>query len=204
MKKYPEEKYNIVKLYIIDKKWSSVMIFEKPGKDNTDKTVECAINAARERGIKYIILASHTGFTAKKFIGLDDIKVICVSGVNGAREKGVNSMPKEVRKELIDAGIEVVTATHVLSGVERGISSKFQGMYPAEIMAHTLRMFSQGVKVCVEIAIMALDADVIPFGEPVIAVGGTGNGADTVAIITPSHAAYVLETKVHEILCKPY
>ena len=180
------------------------MIFEKPGKDNTDAAIKCALDAASERGIKYIVLASHTGFTAKKLLGVDDVKVICVSGVNGAREKGVNSMPKEVRKELIEGGIEVVTATHVLSGVERGISSKVGGMYPAEIMAFTLRMLSQGVKVCVEIAIMALDADVIPFGEPVIAIGGTGNGADTVAIVTPSHAAYVFETKVHEILCKPY
>ncbi|MCL1830084.1 MAG: hypothetical protein FWG21_01495 [Oscillospiraceae bacterium] len=180
------------------------MIFEKPGKNHTDAVVEIAVNAARERGIGYIVLASHTGFTAKKFMGLDDIKVICVSGVNGAREKGVNAMSKETRQELIDGGVEVVTATHVLSGVERGISTKTGGMYPAEIMAFTLRMFSQGIKVCVEIAIMALDADTVPYGSPVVAVGGTGNGADTVAIVTPSHAASVFETKVHEILCKPY
>jgi len=180
------------------------MIFEKPGKDHTDDVVEIALNAARERGIKYIVLASHTGFTARKFIGIDDVKVICVSGVNGAREKGVNAMSKETRSELIAGGVDVVTATHVLSGVERGISTKVGGMYPAEIMAFTLRMFSQGVKVCVEIAIMALDADVVPYGEAVVAIGGTGNGADTVAIVTPSHAASVFETKVHEILCKPY
>ena len=180
------------------------MIFEKPGKQHTDLTYDIAVEAARQRGIKYIVLASHTGYTAKKFAAIEDIKVICVSGVNGAREKGVNSMSKETKQELIDSGVEVVTATHVLSGVERGISTKVGGMYPAEIMAFTLRMFSHGVKVCVEIAIMALDADVIPYGEAVIAVGGTGNGADTVAVITPSHAASVFETKIHEILCKPY
>ena len=70
-------------------------------------------------------------------------------------------------------------------------------------MAFTLRMLSQGVKVCVEIAIMALDADLIPLGDRIIAIGGTGNGADTATILTPSHAASVFETKIHEILCKP-
>lgn len=180
------------------------MIFEKAGKVHTDSVIELSLKVARERGIKYIVLASHTGYTAQKLIATEDIKVICVSGVNGAREKGVNAMSKEIRKELIEGGIDVVTATHVLSGVERGISTKVGGMYPAEVMAFTLRMFSQGIKVCVEIAIMALDADVIPYGEPIIAIGGTGSGADTAAIITPSHAASVFETKVHEILCKPY
>ena len=77
-------------------------------------------------------------------------------------------------------------------------------MYPAEIMSGTLRMFGQGIKVCVEISIMALDAGAIPHGENVIAVTGTGRGADTAAILTPAHAAKVFKTKIHEIICKPY
>ena len=32
-------------------------------------------------------------------------------------------------------------------------------------------------RVCVEVAIMALDGDMIPYGEEIIAVGGTGRGA---------------------------
>ena len=34
-------------------------------------------------------------------------------------------------------------------------------------------------------------------------VGGTGGGADTACVITPSYTASLLETKVNEILCKP-
>jgi len=179
------------------------MHFDKPGKHNTDKTIEIAVEAAKQRGIKHIIVASHTGFTAKKLIGLEGFNVVCVSGVNGAREKGKNEMSEETKQELIAGGVKVVTASHVLSGVERGVSTKVGGMYPAEIMAFTLRMLGQGVKVCVEIAIMALDADTVPYAEQVVAIGGTGAGADTAAILTPSHASSVFETKVHEILCKP-
>jgi hypothetical protein len=109
-----------------------------------------------------------------------------------------------VRQQLITSGIKVLTTTHVLSGAERGLSRKFGGTYPVEIMAHTLRMFGQGVKVCVEISVMALDAGLIPYGQPVIAVGGTGEGADTAVILTASHASSILETRIHEIICKPY
>lgn len=56
---------------------------------------------------------------------------------------------------------------------------------------------------CVEISVMALDAGLIPYGEEVIAVGGTGEGADTAIIIKPAHAANIFDTWISEILCKP-
>jgi len=179
------------------------MYFDKPGKEHTDKVIEIALKAAKEHGIEHIVVASHTGFTAKKLMGNKSLNIVCVTGANGAREKGKNAMSPEAREELTEGGVKVLTTSHILSGVERGISTKVGGMYPAEIMAFTLRMLSQGVKVCVEIAIMALDADLIPLGDRIIAIGGTGNGADTATILTPSHAASVFETKIHEILCKP-
>ncbi len=64
-------------------------------------------------------------------------------------------------------------------------------------------MLSNGTKVCVEVSVMALDAGLIPYGEPIIAIGGTGKGSDTAVIITPSHASSIFETKIHEIICKP-
>ena len=64
-------------------------------------------------------------------------------------------------------------------------------------------MFSQGTKVAVEIAVMALDAGLIPFGEPVIAVGGSGRGADTAVVLTPAHAKAIFDTEILEIICKP-
>lgn len=55
----------------------------------------------------------------------------------------------------------------------------------------------------VEISVMALDAGLIPFGQPVIAVGGTGDGADTALVLIPSHSKTVFDTAVLELICKP-
>lgn len=76
-------------------------------------------------------------------------------------------------------------------------------MDPAQVVAHALRMFGQGTKVCVEIAVMALDAGLIPFGREIIAIGGTGRGADTALVLTPAHSRQFFATWIHEIICKP-
>lgn len=51
---------------------------------------------------------------------------------------------------------------------------------------------------------MALDAGLIPFGEDVIALGGTGRGVDTAMILRPAHSQKFFETRVREVLCKPW
>jgi len=178
------------------------MYFTKHGKASTQKTIELALQSTKERNIGHIVLASGTGYTAEYLVGCG-LNVVCVTSVAGFSEKGVNNMPDEVQTSLISKGIKMLTASHVLSGIERGLSSKLGGIYPAEIVAHTLRMFGQGTKVCVEISIMALDAGLIPHGQKIIAIGGTGQGADTAVILTPAHAQHVLETRIHEIICKP-
>ena len=104
---------------------------------------------------------------------------------------------------MTEKKVNILTTTHVLSGAERGISRKFGGIYPVEIIANSLRIFGQGVKVTVEIAVMALDEGLIPYGEDIIAVGGTGKGADTAVVIRPAHAASILDTYIAEIICKP-
>ena len=70
-------------------------------------------------------------------------------------------------------------------------------------MAHTLRLLGQGFKVCVEIAIMAMDAGQVPANREIIAIGGTARGADTAIIITPAHSQDFFATDVKEIICLP-
>lgn len=178
------------------------MYFEKAGPACTAKTAELAITAAKEQNIHYIVVASYTGETAFQFAGCG-IQTVCVGQVYGFAKPGENSMAAEKKVQLESLGIPVLQTTHVLSGAERGISRKFQGAYPVEIIAHTLRMLGQGMKVCVEISTMALDSGLIPYGERIIAVGGSGRGADTAAVVTPAHAQAILDTKIHRILCKP-
>jgi len=184
------------------------MYFDTPGPGNTGKTVEIAVREAVDRQIPCIIVASNTGATARALAGECQArnyggKLICVPHVYGFKEAGTNELTDEERAALEGQGVKFCIAAHALSGAERGLSRKFQGVYPVELIAHTLRMMGQGTKVCVEIAVMALDAGLIPYGKPVIALGGTGRGADTAAILTPGYSNSVLDTKIHEILCKP-
>lgn len=179
------------------------MYFEKKGLENTATTIELALNTAKEKGIKNIVVATSKGDTAKLLKNVDGFNIVVVTHANGYAGPGKGDIEESTCKELRDAGMKVLTTTHVLSGAERGISKMFGGVSPVEIIAQTLRMFGQGTKVCVEISIMALDAGMIPYGEPIIAVGGSARGADTAVILTPSHASSVFETQIHEIICKP-
>ena len=184
------------------------MVFKTPGPENTGETAGIAVIKAKELEIGHIVAASNTGATvfalaeAAKKQGYGG-RLICVTHVYGFRENGKNELSDEDREKLENMGVRVCTAGHALSGVERSLSRKFQGVYPVEMIAHTLRLFGPGTKVGVEIAAMALDAGLIPYGKPVIALGGTGRGADTAIILTPGYSSSVFDTRIHEILCKP-
>lgn len=183
------------------------MYFDTPGPENTVETAKTAVKAAKERQISHIVAASNTGatvFTLVKEARRQNFEgcLVCVTHVYGFKESGKNELSDENRKELEKLGVRICTAAHALSGGERALSRTFQGVYPMEIIAHTLRMMGQGTKVCVEIAAMALDAGLVP-RKPIISMGGSGGGADTSVIITPGYSSSIMDTKIHEILCKP-
>ncbi len=178
------------------------MYWQTKGKHNTDATVELALKAARELDVRHIVVASNSGKTAEKLIG-KGVDVVCVSHHVGFLGPGEDEMPQEMRKHLAANGIMVLTTTHLFAGLDRAIRNKFGGVYPAEIMAQTLRMFGQGVKVCVEISGMALDAGLIPHGSDIIAIGGSATGADTAIVIRPAHSNKFFETEIKQIICKP-
>jgi hypothetical protein len=184
------------------------MWFDSAGPGNTDETIARAVREAQERKISHIVVASNTGKTAEVLVaearktGFAG-QLVCVTHVSGFKEKGANELSGENRRRLEEQGARVYTASHVLSGAERAISRAFNGAYPVEIIAHSLRMLGSGVKVAVEIAVMALDGGLIPYGKQVVAIGGTGSGADTAVLLTPGHAQAIFETRIHEILCKP-
>ncbi len=178
------------------------MYFEQPGRENTAATVAAALQTAAERGINHIVVASNEGGTAELLLG-GKAQVVCITHPYGFREPGQNEMNRDRRRELEAKGISVYTSSLLFGGAERGVNRRFQGAYPASIISSTLKMLGQGTKVCVEIAVMALDAGLIPYGENVIAVAGSSRGADTALILRPAHASNILETWVSEVICKP-
>ena len=181
------------------------MIFEKEGRENTEKTLALAIGKAGELGIKNIVVASSTGATVKclEQYDLTGWKITVVTTAYGYGEAGKNRFPEELRRSCEDKGWSVCTAAHALTGVERSISGAAGGIYPGELIAATLKLFSAGTKVCVEICCMACDGGYIMPGERVVAIGGSGGGADTAAVIRPANSHRLFDTRIDELICKP-
>ena len=185
-----------------------MVCFENAGKQNTAETIRIALEKAMALDCP-IVAASTMGVTADALLSAAEQagfrnRIVIVRGCSSRQRGGVNLMKPEVKADLEERGAVIVTAAHALSAGERALSTTFKGTYPLEIMAATLRMFGQGTKVCVEASVMAMDADVLPFGVPVVAIGGSHRGADTAIVLTPSYSASVLDTVVHEVLCKPF
>ena len=184
------------------------MVFSTAGKQNTADTIALAVSRAQALNAPLIVstYTGETGLTLVKAVkdAGADLSIIAVRGTFGFHIPGAFKMPAETEQQLLDAGVEIVSAAHALSGAERSISKKFGGAYPVEIIAQTLRMFGQGTKVAVECAIMAYDAGLLEPGTPVVSLGGTGTGVDTALVITPAGSAQVLDVKIHEVLCLPF
>lgn len=178
------------------------MYWDKPGPQNTTDTINLAIKRGQELGLRHLVVASCTGDTARRLVdrGFD---LTCVTHHVGFSGPGQDEMRAETRQELTGLGVKVLTSTHLLAGVDRAVRNHFGGVYPAEIIAQTLRMFGQGVKVAIEIATMAKDAGMIPHDTEVISIAGTGTGADAAVVVLPAHSNYFWETQVREIICMP-
>jgi len=178
--------------------------FEKPGKENTTTVLKLVKKCAETKEIKDIVVASTTGETgveASKI--LKGFNVVVVTHHFGFREPGIHELLDENRKKILENGAKIFTATHALSGVERAIRKQFETIMPLELIAHTLRLFGEGTKVCVEIVIMAVDAGLIPEGREVIAMAGTGHGTDTALVIKSASASRFFDLEVREVIAKP-
>ncbi len=116
----------------------------------------------------------------------------------------VQQLPSGVRRQLEEAGAQVLTCQHALGGVNRAVRRKLNTFQLDEIIAFTLRIFGQGTKVAVEIALMAADAGRISTSRPCISIGGTSDGADTALLLKPAHAQDFFDLRILEILAKPY
>ncbi|MBL7119017.1 hypothetical protein ISS96_03305 [Candidatus Bathyarchaeota archaeon] len=183
---------------------SEITYFDSPGPENTEQILDLAKKRAEELGIRNILVATSSGRTgalaSRIYRGYD---LIAVSHHTGFRSPGVQELQEGFRNEILANGAKILTASHALSGVERAVRKQLGSILPLEIMAHTLRTFGQGMKVCVEITVMAADAGLIPIDSDVIAIGGTSKGADTAAIIKPAHSNNFFDLTVREIVAKP-
>lgn len=182
------------------------LVFEQPGPQNTDATLEIALARAQALGIKQAIVASSHGETAIKaarLFAIGGIKVIAVSICHGFEDVGWTMTPEE-RREVEQVGVKVVTGIHALGdGVGAAFTEKNGGRTPEEYVRETLYRFGQGMKVAVECLLMAADAGLLDMSAEVVSIAGTDNGADTAIICKPAYPRTFMELEVREILAKP-
>ena len=63
--------------------------------------------------------------------------------------------------------------------------------------------FGEGIKVAIEIALMAADAGMVSIQSPCISIGGTATGVDAALVLIPANAQNFFDLRVLEILAKP-
>lgn len=181
-----------------------MMTFDKPGIENTQIALEKAKEVALEKGISHVVVAStfgNTGLMAAQLFHGCGINLVVVTHNTGFKKEGEQELDLEKKEEMERLGAKVYIGTMVLRSLGAAIRDR-TGFSHQQLVADTLRMFGQGVKVCVEIVAMACDAGLIPFGD-VIAVAGTGRGADTALILKANSSNRFFDIKIKEVIVKP-
>ncbi len=183
-----------------------ITYFEKPGRENTPACLEVVKRAFEENDYRHLVIASTCGDTGMLFSEAfkgKDANLVVVTHSGGFKEPNTLEMPVKTKETIELGGARVYTGTMVTHSIETAFASKFNGLYPTLIVAQALRRFGEGAKVCCEIVMMAVDAGLIPEGEEVLAVAGTGRGADTVLLVKSAASKRFFDLKVLEILAKP-
>lgn len=181
-----------------------IVYFPQPGPRNTELTFQAARRRAQELGIGTVVVAStrgRTGATAAEFF--QGLRLIVVTHAQGYREPGTQELEDKFQAEIRARGGIVFTGTHAFGGIGRAVRRRFNTYQVDEIMANTLRLLGEGVKVAVEVALMATDAGLVSPQQDLIAIGGTGRGSDTALVLKPAHTQDFFNLRIKEIICKP-
>lgn len=177
-----------------------IVYFLERGPACTHRMLEAAKAVAVERGIRSIVVATTTGDTGVKTSeAFKGYNVVVVTHSTGFHEPNVQELTDENRKKILESGAKIVTTTHIMGGVGRAVQRKFNTIQVDEIIAHTLRIFGAGMKVAIEIVLMAADAGLIRTDEDVISIGKY----DTAIVVRPANAMNFFDVNVKEIICKP-
>ena len=182
-------------------------LLETPGIVNTKRTLEIAAENAKTLEINKIVIASTMGDTIKEALNYFNPKktrIICVTHNYGFREGIHQTFPEELRKELQNKGIHFVSGTLAFSGVGSSLLRKFQQFDTTTMFAKLIRIIiCDGLKVGMEIALMATDSGLIDVGDQILTISGTGRGADTCCYIRASSSRLFEKLRVKAILIKP-
>ena len=191
-------------------KVEQIRYFDDTGKwkQNTAAVVEIVGRELKSSRIKHVVMATCTGYTGAQFAPLAEAnpKASVVGVAMAPAIDKIYDVKWSARygKIMEQAGVKLVRGTHALTGgIDRALQEQFKGYAPGTLIARTLYLFSQGMKVCVEIIAMACDAGLLPEGVQVISCAGTGNGCDTAIVATSAASGNLFSMKIHRVLAMP-
>ena len=174
----------------------TTVYFDEPGPANTTDTLELVREKAEGSGIWTIIVASTSGRTALQaaeiFAEGTPCRIICVPFQKHVWDRHGGPVP-EIAEKCIEKQVLFLPDEPKVEFIDEG--------HPD--IVNTLRCFSQGLKVAVQIASMCVDAGLVEAGTKVISVGGTSTGADTAIVVVPYDYDHILESRVKEIIAIP-
>lgn len=179
----------------------TIVYFEHAGKVNTDTTLQLAKERAEELGIKKVVLASSSGFTAQRALDVFRDTDIQLHVVGTSRQ----SFQRDVLTMLENRGIPVK------------FSSEVDYTYPDSVR-NAFRKLSEGMKVVMDLGMILREEGFVAEKEEIVAIGGTGplgfdagGGVDTAVVMIPQRSDafnHLPENKaqrrvIKEIICKP-
>jgi len=174
--------------------------------ENTELVLAAAKKRAKELKIMDVVVATTHGGTAiraKEVFADPKLNLVAVGICEGYRENGW-CFTEEEKKRLEKVGIRPLVASHALGdGVASSFTEKGGGKSIEEVVRDTLYRFGQGMKVCVEVTLMAADAGLIPMDREVMAIAGTSMGTDTCIVVKPAYPRKFYELEIREIVAKP-
>ncbi len=171
-------------------KVGKIFYFDGPGSENTESVIQIVSEKIDETGIKTVVVASSSGKTALQFARAlkGKAKLVAVSW---------KKIPPENISELKKFGVDICNFENYLP------------LHEKEMARMAYYALGQGIKVCVEVVLIAVDKDIIASGQEVIAVGGTGSGSDSAGIIKATSTADLFgpdidkRLEIREILAMP-
>ena len=175
-----------------------IIYFEAAGKDNTLEVLRLVKERAQARGVSKIVLASTRGDTARAAVEAFDgtgLRLVVIPHQFGFGER--QRFTQELVTELEEKSHRVHFGTMLFH------TGDLYGVGTPRLMATLLRVFCQGIKVCVEIILMACDGGLVDQGEKVIAVAGSAAGADTAVVAISAPSTKLTDLHIQEIICKP-
>jgi hypothetical protein len=190
--------------------------FEAPGKENTDQVVEAVLRRLADGDIQTVVISSTTGYSAMRFSealgGRQQVSLISVAESALLREWGVDypTLAPDTKEELERRGVVVADRVPYVFHNSPFDYSRWKAPTVEEIIRDALYAFGQGLKVAVEVVLVAVMTGYLEPYQPVIGVGGTHRGVDTAIVMNATYPNYLLgqdpdkRLQIHEILCKPW